>query len=103
MRVADLPDISSDFDLDEVRNHLDWRVEHGTIATVRDACAASKRKVLKFFDMYRRRGVRALPPVIVERWPDGAETILTGAHRLEAAWRAGIATLPTYVIIRQDG
>lgn len=97
MKARDLPGFGVDFDLDGVPPGLE--VVPGRSTVQADCCAASARKVQLFAKMYASRGEDALPPIVYERYADGFELLLTGAHRIEAAHAAGLDSLPAYYII----
>lgn len=41
-------------------------------------------------------------PIVVHKYSDGTHSIVDGSHRVAAAKRAGLKTLPTYVGLRKD-
>ena len=57
--------------------------------------AHNKRDVRKYASLYKK-GKQPLAVVLGER-PDGSWCVLDGAHRIEAAQRAGMPTLLAYI------
>lgn len=54
-------------------------------------------RVIEMAELYYRRGVEALPPVVLAR-RRGSWWVLDGAHRLSAAVSVGIEELPAFVL-----
>lgn len=95
MTASDINGWDVDPDLEQL--HPDWPVRVEMINTYRDEddVAPDLGKVMRYEALYREHGAWALPPVVCigdSGWQ------IAGAHRMEAAWRAGLTRIPAFIV-----
>lgn len=94
MTASDLPGWGVDPDLAQLRP--DWPVYVQLINTYHDGdYITDADKVKRYEALYREHGAWALPPVVC--LDDGGWQI-AGAHRMEAAYRAGLVWVPAFIV-----
>ena len=95
MKVSDIPGWGVDPDLAQLSPDAEVHVELiDTYANDGDRISDFD-KLERYVDLYDSFGAWALPPVVC--LGDGGWQI-AGAHRMEAAYRAGLKQIPSFIV-----
>lgn len=106
MRLRDVPFWLADRDCVTSAHLLDHPVELGWTATLEHTAPFDDSITFMMVPLYMKVGAHAFPPVIMAPvdltgWPEiygHGWRQLTGAHRLRAAFFAGLRLIPAYLV-----